>query len=117
MTFDQGDVVLIPFPFTDLSATNLSATKRRPVLVLSNSSYNRRSQDFIVCGITSVIAARPNSVTLRATDMENGKIPVESRIRPDKMFTLKQTLAVKKIGRVKPDVIAHVTSEIMKIIA
>jgi mRNA interferase MazF len=112
MTFDQGDVVLIPFPFTDLSAM-----KRRPVLVLSNRSHNRRSQDFIVCGITSVIAARPHSVTLRATDMDNGMIPVESRIRPDKIFTLKQTLAVKKIGRVKPDVIAHVKSEIMRIIA
>jgi mRNA-degrading endonuclease toxin of MazEF toxin-antitoxin module len=49
--------------------------------------------------------------------MDNGMIPVESRIRPDKIFTLKQTLAVKKIGRVKPDVIAHVKSEIMKIIA
>jgi mRNA interferase MazF len=112
MTFDQGDVVLIPFPFTDLSAM-----RRRPVLVLSNRSYNRRSRDFIVCGITSVIAARPHSMMLRATDMDKGMIPVESRIRPDRIFTLKQTLAVKKIGRVKPDVIAHVKIEIMKIIA
>jgi len=112
MTFNKGKGVLIPFPFTDLSAT-----KRRPVLVLSNRSYNRRSQDFIVCGITSVIAARPHSVTLRATDLDDGKIPVESRIRPNKIFTLRQTLAVKKIGQVKPDIIARVKSEIMRIIA
>lgn len=112
MTCDQGDVVLIPFPFTDLSAT-----KRRPVLVLSSRSYNRGSQDFIVCGITSVTEARPHSVTLRVADMDKGSIPVESRVRPDKIFTLRQTLAIKKIGRVKPDVLARVKREIMAIIA
>ena len=111
MIFDQGEVVLIPFPFTDLSAM-----KRRPVLVLSRRSYNQRSQDFVVCGITSVLAARFHAVTLRVSDMASGGIPVESRIRPDKIFTLKQSLAVKKIGRVKLEVLARVKREILSII-
>ena len=111
MTFDQGEVVLIPFPFTDLTAT-----KRRPVLVLSRRSYNRRFQDFVVCGITSVLAARPHAVTLRDSDMASGSLPVESRIRPDKIFTLRQSLAMKKLGRVKPEVLARVKREIQSII-
>jgi len=49
--------------------------------------------------------------------MDKGSIPVESRVRPDKIFTLRQTLAIKKIGRVKPDVLARVKREIMAIIA
>ncbi len=40
---DQGDIVLIPVPFTDLSSQ-----KRRPVIVISNDIYNRISADVIV---------------------------------------------------------------------
>jgi len=110
-TPDRGDLVLIPFPFTDLTAT-----KRRPVLVLSPRSYNRRSQDFIVCGVTSVLTPRPHAVRLRPEDLVRGRIPVESRIRPDKLFTLKQGLAVKSLGRVSPRVVAHVLRELASIL-
>lgn len=110
-TPDRGDLVLIPFPFTDLTAT-----KRRPVLVLSHRSYNRRSQDFIVCGVTSVLAPRPYAVRLRPRDLVRGRIPVESLIRPDKLFTLRQSLATKSLGRVSPTVLAQVLRELASIL-
>ncbi|NHN29655.1 type II toxin-antitoxin system PemK/MazF family toxin [Paenibacillus sp. S3N08] len=44
----QGDILLIPFPYSDLSAT-----KKCPILVLSNSSYNVSHHDLIVATITS----------------------------------------------------------------
>ncbi|HEX7593314.1 MAG TPA: type II toxin-antitoxin system PemK/MazF family toxin, partial [Anaerolineae bacterium] len=44
----QGDVLLVPIPFTDLSST-----KRRPVVVVSNDVYNRQMADIVVVAMTS----------------------------------------------------------------
>jgi len=49
---DQGDIVLIPVPFTDLSSQ-----KRRPVIVISNDTYNRKAADIVVVAMTSKFAA------------------------------------------------------------
>jgi mRNA interferase MazF len=46
--FNQGEILLIPVPFSDLSSV-----KKRPVLVLSNSAHNSASRDIIVIAITS----------------------------------------------------------------
>jgi len=43
--YEQGDVLIVPFPFTDLSAI-----KQRPVLVLSKKEYNKKTDDIITCG-------------------------------------------------------------------
>lgn len=53
MMYRQGDILLIPFPFSDLSSI-----KQRPVLVLSNSEYNRSQQDIVVAAITSNVTER-----------------------------------------------------------
>ena len=45
---DQGDIVLIPVPFTDLSSQ-----KRRPVIVISCAAHNRKSLDMVVVAMTS----------------------------------------------------------------
>jgi len=52
--YKQGDVVLIPIPFTDLSST-----KKRPVLILSSDDYNQNTNDLIVAAITSNIDEKP----------------------------------------------------------
>jgi mRNA interferase MazF len=51
--FDQGEILLIPVPFP-----NLSSVKKRPVLVLSNNAHNSFSQDIIVIAITSNLAQK-----------------------------------------------------------
>ena len=40
--YNQGDILLIPIPFSDLKTS-----KKRPVLVLSNSDYNSNNQDIV----------------------------------------------------------------------
>ncbi len=45
---EQGDIVLIPIPFTDLSSQ-----KRRPVIVISNNQYNAKTRDVVVVAMTS----------------------------------------------------------------
>lgn len=53
---DQGDIVLIPIPFTDLSSR-----KRRPVIVISNDSYHTATTDMVVVAMTSNPAPAPYS--------------------------------------------------------
>jgi mRNA interferase MazF len=96
--FERGDLLLVPFPFSDLSAT-----KRRPVLALTGpDSYG----DFIALPVTS----RPQAefgVPLNATDMVRGALPTPSWIRIDRIVTLNASLVVKTVGRVTDDVLAE----------
>ncbi|MCL2158162.1 MAG: type II toxin-antitoxin system PemK/MazF family toxin [Oscillospiraceae bacterium] len=57
MMYKQGDIVLIPIPFTDLSSA-----KKRPVLILSSDHYNNDTSDLIVAAITSNIDEKPLTV-------------------------------------------------------
>jgi len=61
----QGDIVLIPVPFTDLSSR-----KRRPVIVVSNNAYNHKTMDIVVVAMTSNPAAVNYSFTITSSDLE-----------------------------------------------
>jgi mRNA interferase MazF len=52
--YKQGDILLIPIPFT-----NLVSNKKRPVLVLSNDMYNSTKEDMVVVAITSFLIFSP----------------------------------------------------------
>jgi mRNA interferase MazF len=47
--YKQGDILLIPVPFSDLTSS-----KKRPVLVLSNNDYNTKTEDIIAAAVTSI---------------------------------------------------------------
>ncbi len=96
--FEPGEVLLVPFPFTDLSRK-----KRRPVLVLSEAGHHRASRDFVCCGVTSKPSNRGNSVLLDQSGMVEGGLPLKSRIKYDKVFTLEKTLVVKPFGKVSQE--------------
>lgn len=76
--FVKGDVVVINFPFSDLSQT-----KRRPALVLASL----KGDDLILCQITSQAREDDYSIRLEATDFEAGSLNRSSRIRPNRLFT------------------------------
>ena len=84
-----SDVVLLPFPFTALSAS-----KRRPVLILKESNAQG---DFLAVQITSQTRYLP-ALSLVAADFELGGLPKESIVRPDKVFTLNESLIVGGSG-------------------
>ena len=65
MMYKQGEIVLIPVPFSDLSST-----KRRPVMILSNSEYNKLTDDIIVAAITSNIRGVDREVIFDNEDMK-----------------------------------------------
>ncbi len=86
--------MLIPVPFTDLSST-----KRRPVLVLSSGAHNQSSPDVMVAAITSNFASTAAGLIIDTPDMEIGALPHRSLVRADKIYTLSQALIVKTYGR------------------
>ena len=91
MMFERGDLLLVPFPFTDLSAA-----KRRPVLaVTAADNYG----DFIGIPVTSRPQAE-HGLSLAAEDMLTGTLPAASWIRTNRIVTLNASLVVKVVGRV-----------------
>lgn len=84
----EGDVVVVPFPFT-----NLEQAKRRPAFVLAVLG----DEDYIFCQITS--RAWPDSVPLHTTDFTERSLPHDSYIRPKKLYTGNQTVVISRAGR------------------
>jgi mRNA interferase MazF len=100
---EQGNIVLIPVPFTDLSSS-----KRRPVIVLSSDEYHKRSTDMIVVAMTSNPAQTPYSFTISNADLAKGSLNRPGTIRADKIYTLSQSIAVRVFGKVKPETVERV---------
>lgn len=111
MRLEAGDLVVVPFPFSDLSGAKL-----RPAVVLSNGRYNASGEDFIACGVTLNLQNAAHSVLVRPRDMASGHLLAVSRIKADKLTSLKQSLVARKVGRVKPAVLAQVVRELRRLL-
>ena len=109
--FNQGDIMIVPFPFS-----NLTRIRQRPVLVLCKSFYLNECDDVITCGITSNLKDSKYSVLIDNSDLIEGNIPVKSRIKVDKLFTLEQSIIIKKIGRVNKETFNKVRKEFANLI-
>ena len=109
--FKQGDILIVPFPFS-----NLNGTKQRPVLVLSKTEYNNYCEDVVTCGITSNKKYSKHSVIIDNKDLIEGVIPNSSRIKVDKLFTLEQTIIIKKIARINKETFEKVKKEFINLI-
>jgi mRNA interferase MazF len=89
--FEAGDLVLLPFPFSDLTST-----KRRPVLLLTAPDAQG---DFVACPITSR-AGWVYARGLSPDDLADGALPLVSWVRTDKVVTLHTGLISRRFGRV-----------------
>lgn len=107
----QGEILLIPIPFTDLSSN-----KKRPVLVLSNDDYNSKADDIIVAAITSNILSKEYTIFITNEDLIDGNLKVDSCIRADKIYTLSQNIVIKRFGRVNKDVMNKLKSKVNELI-
>lgn len=102
--FIKGDVVVIPFPFSDLSAS-----KKRPALVLVDSL----GDDIILCQITSQNTKDNNAITIDITDIVNGSLNVVSNARPNRLFTAEEKIVLYKIGELKTDKLKEVIDAVV----
>ena len=97
----KGDVVLIPFPFTDLSGSKL-----RPAIVLIATAY-----DLTVCFVTTQLKwQEPTDVPLAPS--ANTGIKKPSLIRTSKLATLDKLLAVGRLGQLTPPELAELDGQL-----
>ena len=95
--YKRGDIVLVSFPFTDLSSS-----KRRPALVVSPDSFNQTMQDVVLAAITTQ-GADDGPFTIDQDDCIDGTLPKRSVVKPAKLFTMHSTLVLKKICELRPE--------------
>lgn len=89
--FVKGDVIVLPFPFTDLMGKT-----RRPAVVVANLS----GDDQIVCQITKERHSDSYSINLSNSDFSQGNLPIPNcYIRPNKLFTADNKIIIKKRGQ------------------
>ena len=92
MEYQFGDVVLVPFPFTDQSAT-----KQRPAVIVSNAEYQRVRRDVILMAITSQVRSTDEFGETLVQDWQTAKLLKPSAIKPV-IATIEQSLIIKTLG-------------------
>lgn len=102
-----GAIVLVKFPFSDLSQTKL-----RPAVVLAEAGR----ADFILCQITSNAYADTRAVTLRQSDFVKGSLNLASYARPGKLFTANQVLIVSEIAILNPSAIERAVNAVVSML-
>ena len=103
-----GEVVVLPFP-----QTNLQAGKRRPALVVADLG----GDDLILCQITSQFRSDGNSIPLAIADFERGRLVTDSFIRPNRLFTVEQSVILYAAGKVKDSKLRAVRAKIRDLFA
>jgi mRNA interferase MazF len=111
--FRRGDVVLVAFPFTDLTTT-----KMRPALVVSSDLFNQGNPDIIVVAITSRISKRVPAAhnLLSSQDQKLAGLPKRSLVKLGKIVTLDKKLIRKKLGRIPYSTLTFLTFELHKLL-
>ena len=102
-----GMVVLIPFPFSDLSKAKL-----RPAVVLAYAGKN----DWILCQITSKEYSDTNSIELNNNCFKNGTLQRISYARPGKLFTANSSLISSKAGLLKKEFLRKIIKKVVDIL-
>lgn len=102
----KGDVVILLFPFSDLSSA-----KKRPAIIVAKLTGN----DLILAQITSVERTDKYAINLNNKDFKQGSLPQESIIRPNKLFTADKLLISYKIGTLKENKVKEIENELVNI--
>lgn len=105
-TFAKGDLVVVEFPFSDLSGSKI-----RPALVVGSLT----GDDIILCQITGEDRQDNYTVYLKNNDFYVGNLAGDSMIRTNKLFTADKSIIECKIGSIKNNKIKEVEEKIINI--
>ena len=105
--FVKGEIVVLKFPFSDLSSF-----RKRPALVVADL----QGEDIILCQITGEKRKDIYSIILKNNNLEKGSLRIESRIRPNKIFTGEKSKILYKFGKLNQFKIKEVEKKIIEII-
>jgi mRNA interferase MazF len=105
--FVKGDVVVVPFPFSDLSAA-----KRRPAFV----AVALTGDDVILCQITSKTIADSYAIPISDSDFTTGSLQQDSNTRPNRLFTTDSNIIRYRVGTLTRDRTQKVIEKIVQIV-
>ena len=109
--YSFGDVVLVPFPFTDQTAS-----KKRPAVVVSADAHHQRRPDVIVMAVTSQILRPAGALgEVLIGDWQGAGLPKASLIKPV-IATIEQRLILKKLGALQGDDVQALRSALGQIL-
>ena len=102
-----GGIVLVPFPFSDLSQAKL-----RPAIVVADAGRG----DWILCQVTSNPYGDPRAVHLPPSSFASGSLRSDSYARPGKLFTASRDLMVAEIATLIPEAHRHLIESVVAIL-
>ena len=106
-TLKAGQVVVLPFPFSDLSQQKL-----RPALLLADAGRG----DWIACQITSNPYADTRAITLTDSEFAEGGLQLKSYLRPGKLFTCHESLPVNTVGTLNATALQQARTAVIQMI-
>ena len=104
--FAVGDVVILPFPFSDLSSKKL-----RPAVVVAKADFN----DLIFCQITSKDRSENGAIKLTLDNFDSGRLNLISYARPDKLFTGDASIILEAYGKLNDATKQNLLDSIMQL--
>jgi mRNA interferase MazF len=108
VALEAGAVVLVRFPFSDLSQTKL-----RPAIVLADAGRG----DWILCQVTSKPYGDALAIKLEDHNFSAGSLHVLSYARPGKLFTANQDLIVSAIAALEPRALKQVIDAVVNLLS
>ena len=101
-----GDVVLIAFPFADFSKY-----KKRPALIVGKAEFD----NLILCQITSKAVTSKRAIPLKSDHFSTVGLGMDSFVRPDKLFTVEQSVIESKVGTLLISKLDNIRQEVQAI--
>lgn len=108
--FEFGDIVLVPFPFTDQTGT-----KKRPAVVVSSRAYHEARRDMVIMAVTSQLKPSGAFGEVIVSDWQAAGLIKPSDIKPV-ITTIEQSLVIRQLGRLKQDDQTALRNTITKIV-
>jgi mRNA interferase MazF len=106
--FIKGDVVVLPFPFSDLTAT-----KKRPAFVIASLS----GDNVVLCLITSQKPKDSYAIAISNADFMNGSLKQNSYVRSNRLFTADSKIILYKAGALQDKKVEEIVNKIIEIIS
>jgi mRNA interferase MazF len=107
VTPSAGAVVLVPFPFADLSQSKL-----RPAVVLDDAGKG----DYVLFQITNNVYSDSRAIEIKNNSFASGSLRVVSYARPSKLFTASHSLLVAQVGTLKDDALKEIVNAAVELL-
>ena len=102
-----GAVILVRFPFSDLSNTKL-----RPAVVLADAARG----DWILCQVTSQPYTDPTAIEITNSDFASGSLMKTSYARPSKLFTANAAIMTKRVGDLQSSKLEEIVKAVISLL-